>query len=194
MAVAIEGPDQPVEFGRRLVAGIEMVKRVADGMLGNLDRALESARRSARGEEGRISVAFTSATAFHPVVPGVIREFRETFPRVAVTLAEVNAAELIEHVKADRLDVAFSRINVAKLEGLVFHRLLEEPLIVALPKGHALAQGQAQAVLPLKALSGETFVVNRRSGTWRDSVFAVCRAAGFSPRKPLDQGTLSRRE
>ena len=37
-------------------------------------------------------------------------------------------------------------------------------MVVALPEGHALAQGQARAVLPLKRLSDETFVVNRQHG------------------------------
>lgn len=151
----------------------------------NLDRTLESARRTARGEEGRISVAFTSSTAFHPLVPRVIREFRETFPLVAVTLVEGSPAELIECMESDRLDAAFIRTNIAKLEGLVCPPLLEEPLVVALPKGHALARGQARAVLPLKGLSDETFVVNRRHGAqavMRDAVFAACHAAGFSPR------------
>ena len=180
-----------VQLFRRVPRGVELTdagRTFLDGARATfacLDRTLESARRTARGEEGRISVAFTSSTAFHPLVPRVIREFRETFPRVAVTLAEANAIELIERVKGDRLDAAFSRVDVVKLEGLVFHRLLEEPLIVALPKAHALAQGQAGAVLPLKKLSDETFVVNRQSGAprvMRDAVFAACHAAGFNPR------------
>jgi DNA-binding transcriptional LysR family regulator len=180
-----------VQLFRRVPRGVELTdagRTFLDGAratFANLDRTLESARRTARGEEGRISVAFTSSAAFHPLVPRVIREFRETFPLVAVTLAEANGAELIERVRGDRLDVAFSRINVVKLERLVFHRLLEEPLIVALPKSHALARGQARAVLPLKGLSDETFVVNHRHGgqaVVRDSVFAACHAAGFSPR------------
>src|SRR5204863_7204633 len=103
----------------------------------------------------------------------------------AVTLAEGYAAELIECIKSDRLDAAFIRMNTAKPEGLVFHPLLEEPLVVALPEGHALARGQARAVLPLKRLSDETFVVNRRYGgraVVRDVAFAACHAAGFSPR------------
>jgi DNA-binding transcriptional LysR family regulator len=180
-----------VQLFRRVPRGVELTdagRTFVDGAratFANIDRMLESARRTARGEEGRISVAFTSSTAFHSLVPRVIREFRETFPRVTVTLAEANAAELIERVKGDRLDAAFSRVDVVKLEGLVFHRLLEEELIVALPKGHALAQGQAGAILPLKKLSDETFVVNRQSAVprvMRDAVFAACHAAGFSPR------------
>ena len=180
-----------VQLFRRVPRGVELTdagRTFLDGAratFANLDRTLESARRTARGEEGRISVAYTSSAAFHPLVPRVIREFRETFPRVAVTLAEGNPAELIERIESDRLDAAFIRLNIAKLEGLVFHPLLEEPMVVALPKGHALARGQARAVLPLKRLSDETFVVNRRYGARavvRDAVFAACHAAGFSPR------------
>jgi DNA-binding transcriptional LysR family regulator len=157
----------------------------ARAMFADLDRMLEAARRTARGEQGQISVAFTGSIAFHPLVPSVIREFRETFPLVAVTLAEGNPAELIERIESDRLDAAFIRMSSAKPEGLVFDPLLEERLVVALPEGHALAPGPARAVLRLKALSDETFVVNRRHGgraVVRDVVFAACHAAGFSPR------------
>jgi DNA-binding transcriptional LysR family regulator len=104
---------------------------------------------------------------------------------VAVTLAEGNPAELIERIESDRLDAAFIRMSSTKPDGLVFHPLLEERLVVALPEGHALAQGPVRAALRLKGLSNETFVVNRRHGgraVVRDVVFAACHAAGFSPR------------
>jgi DNA-binding transcriptional LysR family regulator len=186
--------DIKVQLFRRVPRGVvltEAGRTFLDGAratFANLDRTVESARRTARGEEGRISVAFTSATAFHPLVPSVIREFRETFPRVAVTLAQGNAPELIEQVESDRVDAAFSRLHIVKLEAVVFHPLLEEPMVVALPEGHALARAQARTALPLKALSGETFVVNQRQppralAAMRSDVVAACRAAGFSPRE-----------
>src|SRR5215203_4480146 len=160
--------DIKIQLFRRVPSGVELTDagrtfiEGARATFACLDRTLESTRRTARGEEGRISVAFTSSTAFHPLVPRVIREFRETFPRVTVTLAEGNAAELIEQVESDRLDAAFTRISVAKLEGLVFHPLVEEPMVVALPKGHALARGQTRAPLQLKEVADETFIVNRQ--------------------------------
>src|SRR5215470_10365607 len=180
-----------VQLFRRVPRGVELTDAGRTFLAGaratfaNLDRTLESARRTARGEEGQISVAFTSATAFHPLVPRVIRDFRETLPLVAVTLAESNSPELIECIESDRLDAAFIRSNIATSDGLVLHPLLEEPLVVALPKGHELARGQARAVLPLKRLSSETFVFSRRYGgraLVRDTAFAACQAAGFSPR------------
>src|SRR5262245_36716404 len=94
--------DIKVQLFRRVPRGVELTdagRTVLEGAratFANLDRTLESARRTARGEEGRISVAFTSSSAFHPLVPRVIREFREAFPLVAVTLDESNSAELIE--------------------------------------------------------------------------------------------------
>ena len=85
-----------VQLFRRVPRGVELTdagRAFLDGAratFANLDRTLKSARRTARGEEGQISVAFTGSIAFHPLVPRVIREFRETFPRVAVTFAEGN--------------------------------------------------------------------------------------------------------
>jgi DNA-binding transcriptional LysR family regulator len=182
--------DIKVQLFRRVPRGVELTdagRTFLDGAratFAHVDRTLEAARRTARGEEGRIWVACTSSIAFHPLVPRVIRDFRETFPLVAVTLAEGNSAELIECIERDRLDAAFIRTNSAKPEGLAFHPLLEEPLVVALPEGHALARGQTRAALPLKKLSDETFVVSRRYGgraLVRDAGFAACHAAGFSP-------------
>jgi len=178
-----------IQLFRRVPRGVELTdagRAFIDGAratFANLDRALEFARRTARGEEGRISVAFASSTAIHPLVPRVIREFREAFPQVAVTLDEGIPPRLIEDIANDRLDIAFLRPNSAELERLVYHPLLKEPLVAALPEGHALARDQARAV-PLNRLSNEAFVVNSRDAgvAIRDVIFAACHAAGFSPR------------
>jgi len=175
---------------RRVSRGVELTdagRSLLDGArttFANLDRALESARRSARGEEGRISVAFTGSAAFHPLVPDVIREFRKTFPLVSVSLAEGHPADLIERIESDRLDAAFVRVKSSRKHGVVFHPLLEEPLVVALPKDHKLARSPTRAVLPLKGLSDETFVINSRQGARSaipEAVFPAFHAAGFSP-------------
>lgn len=183
--------DIKVQLFRRVPRGVELTdagRIFLDGAratFANLDRTVESARRTARGEEGRISVAFTSSTAFHPFVPAVIREFRETFPRVAVTFTEGNADPLIRQVEGDRLDAAFCRLSIAKLETVVFDPLLEESMVVALPAGHALARSRARDAILLKRLVNEDFVFNRQPGPLagiRDHVLAGCHAAGFIPR------------
>ena len=68
----------------------------ARAVLSQLYYTFETTRRTARGEQGQISVGYSSSTAFHPLVPRVIREFRESFPLVSVTLAERFPDVLIE--------------------------------------------------------------------------------------------------
>jgi DNA-binding transcriptional LysR family regulator len=165
---------EPTEAGRVLLAD-------ARAILGQIDHALAATRRTARGEQGRLAVGFTSSAPFHPFVPGVIRSFRETYPLIALTLDESGTTELIEDLRQERVDAAFIRTAVADPIGLTISPLLEETMLVALPSAHALARSTTP--LPLVALAAETFIVyRRRSGPGLyDAIFAACHTAGFSP-------------
>jgi DNA-binding transcriptional LysR family regulator len=155
----------------------------ARAILAHIDHAFASTRRTARGEQGRIAVGFTSSTPFHPFVPRVIRAFREAFPLISLTLEEGGTTELIEDLRNERVDAAFIRTPVADPMGLTVNPLLEEAMVVALPGVHPLARRDAGNGLALGALAAETFIVyRRRSGPGLyDAIFAACHAAGFSP-------------
>jgi DNA-binding transcriptional LysR family regulator len=77
-----------VQLFRRTARGVDLTDagRVflddARTTLAQVDQALDTARRTARGEHGRISVRYTEAAAFHPLLARVIREFRHAFPLV----------------------------------------------------------------------------------------------------------------
>src|SRR5258708_35876016 len=87
------------------------------------------------------------------------------------------------------MDGAFLRTPMAEPEDLVINSLLEEPMVVALPSAHALAQnGGDDAVLSLKDLACETFIVYARQhgpGLY-DATTAACLNAGFSSRLGLE--------
>jgi DNA-binding transcriptional LysR family regulator len=156
----------------------------ARNIIANLDRAFETTRRTARGEQGRIRIGMTPTSPFHPFVPRVIRAFRDTYPLIALTLLEFNSGDLIELLRNERLDVAFIRMDPSPSDGLVLSLLLNEPTIVALPERHRLAQvGNAgDAALPLRSLADETIIVQGgRLGMYAD-VIAACRLAGINPR------------
>ncbi len=150
----------------------------ACAILAQVEHAREATLRTARGEQGRITVGFTSSTPFHPFVP----RFREAHPLVFLTLEEGGTTELIEALRGERIDAAFIRTPIADPAGLAIDALLEEGMVVALPAAHALASG-TQA-LALRRLTAETFIVYRRpSGPGLyDAILAACHAAGFSPR------------
>jgi DNA-binding transcriptional LysR family regulator len=124
------------------------------------------------------------ASPFHPLVPRAIRAFRETYPLVSVRLEERLGGELLELLRSDQIDAAFIRMPHADQEGLVINRLLEEPMLVALPRAHVLARsGKDESPLLLKHLARETFILYGPPGTGlRKVTIEACRAAGFTPR------------
>src|SRR5262249_604 len=116
-------------------------------MLGHLADACDAAGRTARGEQGRISVGYTNSPAFHPLVPRVIREFRQAFPLVSLTLEESSPYDLIEYMQNDKIDIAFIGGPVADPEGIAIDPVAEEPMVVALPSGHPLAPSADKGLL-----------------------------------------------
>jgi len=156
----------------------------ARAILSQVDRAFETARRTARGELGRICVGVTPTSPFHPFVPRVIRAFREAYPLVSVTMEEQHSDELLEYLRNERIDAAFIRTLPADSEDVVISPLLDEELVVVLPEGHTLARGKTATALSLKALAGETFII--QGGQYGLSLYAdtiaACHAAGFNPR------------
>jgi len=182
-----------VQLFRRKARGVDLTEAGlkflddARGMLSHLDRAFDTARRTARGEQGRIFLGYTSAAAFHPLVPRVIREFRQTFPAVSLALEESPPNDLIARILNDEIDIAFIGGPVADQEGVAVDPLLEEPMVVALPCGHPLARNAKGGGMALssKSLAGETFIVfgrpNSPSTMQTNAIVAACEAAGFSP-------------
>ena len=177
-----------VQLFRRKPRGVELTDagqaflERARAILDQVDRAFATTRRTARGEQGRVVVGFTSSAPFHPFVPRVIRAFREMSPLVSLVLEESGSSELVQGLHNEEIDAAFIRSPLADVVGLVVRPLLEEDMVVALPAGHALANGSG--ALPLSALANETFILYKRPGGpgLYDTIITACRGAGFSPR------------
>lgn len=181
-----------VQLFRRKPRGVELTDagtaflERARAILDQVERAVATTRRTARGEQGRVVVGFTSSAPFHPFVPRVIRAFREMSPLVSLVLEESGSSELVQGLHNEDIDAAFIRSPVADVVGLVVRPLLEEEMLVALPAAHALANADADgsAPLALSTLANETFILYKRPGGpgLYDTIITACRGAGFSPR------------
>jgi len=130
----------------------------AESILSEVEHAKLRARRTARGEVGRIAVGFTTSAPFHPLV----------------------ARARVSGLRDGRLDVAFIRSGLVDPEGITVHALLQEDTAVAFPAKHPLSKRPA---LALKELAEEMFILYRRPdgrGLY-DVIIAACSEAGFSP-------------
>ena len=180
-----------VQLFRRLPRGVELTEagrsfiEDARAALARVGQGVEAAKRAARGEQGHLRLAVPPTAPFHPFVPQVILAFREAYPLVSLTMEENLRMETLDQLRGGQMDVAFLRASIAAPEGLVVHPLLEEPMVAALPSGHALARGapSQDAALPLRALAGETFIAYARQQgpALYEAMAAACLQAGFSP-------------
>ncbi|MRG72725.1 LysR family transcriptional regulator [Alphaproteobacteria bacterium HT1-32] len=176
-----------VQLFRRLPRGVELTEAgrallpEARAIISGVEEAIAKTKRTARGEEGALSVGFTSSSPFHPFVPQIIRRYRERFPKVELILEEAGTAEMAEALKAERLDIAFVRSPIADRTGLVLHLLVQEPMLLAIPQDHRLA-GQRTPV-GLHELADEPLILYRRAagqGLY-DAIMEACSSAGFEP-------------
>jgi DNA-binding transcriptional LysR family regulator len=151
----------------------------ATRLLAQADQMIEDARRAARGETGRLIVAFVGSAMYGPF-PTALRTFRDRFPGVDLVLDETETSVQHTGVLEGRIDVGLLRAPFNDAE-LVAETLLREPIIVALPQRHALAR---RPEVKLAELSNEPFVFFPRGPqpSYADGVWSACVAAGFRPR------------
>lgn len=155
----------------------------ARALLSRADQLEAAMQRAAQGKQGSITVGFTSSSALHSFVPEVLRRYREIYPTVSTQLEEAGSTELLQGVLAQRIDLAFVRMPVHGMPELKVERVLQEPMLVALPARHRLASLPRDEPIPLKILANEPFVLYRRpagQGLY-DAILAACFRAGFSP-------------
>lgn len=172
---------------RRLPRGVALTEAGlaffldAKAILAQVDRATRNVQRIGRGDQGAITVGMINSAPFNPSVQRIIREFRQRYRSVQLSLTEASTPDLAKAVIAGTLDVAFARPLITSNPGVIVEALLDEDILIALPADHPLAR---QRSLSVGALADEPFVLFPRvigSGLY-DEIIAACQRAGFSPR------------
>jgi DNA-binding transcriptional LysR family regulator len=172
--------------GVALTPGGAVFQQEAEAILDSVEHAVGRARRAASGTEGTLSIGFTSSAMSHRLAPEIIRRFREEHPAVELVIQEGNAEQVSERVASGQLDLGFIRRAVSERSGLEYTQVIEEPLMIALPRRHPVAQRAAKQKKPsirLAELAGEPFILVRRPGApgMYGDLLRACHKAGFAP-------------
>jgi DNA-binding transcriptional LysR family regulator len=123
---------------------------------------------------------FASAAA--TVVPPAMARFRAGHPGVAITMTIADSGAALSHVANGEADIAIINKSDRFAAGpaVAVSGLLEDPMRVALPLGHRLAERQS---VRLADLSAEPWMLATSSSCADWEVFVTaCRRAGFEPR------------
>lgn len=152
-------------------------------ILASAHDAVEKVRRFDRGEQGLLTVGFTSSASLHPIAPRVLGAFGAAYPLAKVEVEERETYELILGLQKRKLDAAFMRFAPEKVSELTSLQLLDEDMVLAVPRHHALARNLRQPAT-LKMLTGEGFVLYRRPDGFGiyDWMIAALAKRGFTPR------------
>ncbi len=166
--------------GVSLTAAGQTLVGHADGILARLDAA-EAALQSIAGlRGGRLRMA-SFPTAGATLMPLAIATFRERYPDVELTLAEGEPEEIVPRLRAGELDLAllfeFGE-RVAQQADTTRTELLEDPLHLALARGHPLAERKR---VRLEDLAQESWVQTSLASPCAREVVRACHAAGYEP-------------
>jgi DNA-binding transcriptional LysR family regulator len=161
-------------------AGRSFMPQVAR-ILADVRGSIALAQRAALGDIGHVRVGFTESASFNPRVTAAFRNFRTACPEVEVSLEESPSTVLAVALREGRIDAAFVRPPLRTGEGIEFHMIDEEEMVVAVSSSHPLAQ---RPDIAMRDLADETFVLYPRMERpgLADTVIAACEKAGFVPK------------
>lgn len=166
--------------GVSLTAAGQTLVGHADGILARLDTAEAALSAIAGLRGGRLRMA-SFPTAGSTLMPLAIANFRAAYPDVELTLAEGEPEEIVPRLRAGELDLAllFEFDGEEPLgDDLARSPLLEDPMYLALPREHRLAQ---KSRLRLSDLHGEAWVQTSSASPCARHVVRCCHGAGFEP-------------
>ncbi|MCQ8278101.1 LysR family transcriptional regulator [Acetobacteraceae bacterium KSS8] len=169
--------------GMRLTETGEALLEEADALIDRHEAMLRRIRRNARGQLGRLCVGLTSSALCHPDAASVLRRFGEAWPDVELIIRDANTGPLLRELSEGDVDVALLRTPNEQPEGIALERLTEEPMVVAVPRGHALAARSADTPIALAELRDAPFVSYRTPDNpgFHAAILQACALLGFVP-------------
>jgi DNA-binding transcriptional LysR family regulator len=148
--------------------------------LAQAELAINTAKRAARGDIGKLSIGFLGS-ATYAFLPELVRTFKAQYPGVKLSLRELSPLQQELAFDNGLIDVGFTRTLSA--EGgrtLSSWHLYNDPLVAVLP---ASRQVKAKRV-HVSDLAHESFVLFPREEAPElfDTITGMCNDAGFSPK------------
>jgi DNA-binding transcriptional LysR family regulator len=151
--------------------------------IASAERAVGAAQRAERGELGELVIGYVTSATYGPL-PDIIRMFRKRLPEVELKLRNLRSVHQSQALLDRRIDIGLVRPHAGDSR-IVYEALWREPVVVALPGDHPLADRTA---VDIGDLANDMFLMAPAEDTaaFHDEVFALCRRAGFTPR--VDDG------
>ena len=130
--------------------------RMARSILEQMDMLVASAQSAGRGEAGRLAIGFHTSLSVGNLRAALVA-YAQRFSQIEVGLIERSRTRLTTALCNSAIDIAIVTGETPLLDSKIMS-LWSERIVVALPEGHRLAEGQTIHWADLK---GETLLLNR---------------------------------
>ncbi|HZA02973.1 MAG TPA: LysR family transcriptional regulator [Propionibacteriaceae bacterium] len=161
-------------------------KRHVDTALHALDDGLAATEELIDPESGSVRLAFQLSLGAW-LVPGLIATFRTQHPRVRFRFEHSRDALGSSLVAGGQIDLEFTARRPRNPE-VEWRRLLQQPLCLAVPPGHPLANRREVA---LAQAADEDFVMLGPDWELRTLSDELCGRTGFAPRVVFEEDDIS---
>lgn len=166
--------------GVRLTDAGELLVRHADAILARLRDAEEDLDDLLGLRAGRLRMS-TITSAAPTIVPLAVMEFRRRLPDVELSVSMVEPPGILPMMRAGDVDLALCNdehsLELPEVDGVL---LFQEPMRIALPRGHRLA---GRSRVRLGELAEERWMLGTHDACPdADRFVRACHAEGFDPR------------
>lgn len=143
------------------------------------DEAVANARLTSSGDAGRVTVGYTAVSGY-VLMPQLLLQAQQALPGIEIVLEEMVSTQQLRALADEALDLAFVRPLVSEADFL-YHRVVREPMQLALPAAHPLASKRR---ITLSDLAGQPLIMySRKEGLYfHDMIKALFTATGVQPR------------
>ena len=150
-----------------------------------LEAQTEAALTAHRDVEGGTLRIGATTTLANYVLPPLLGEFRQLYPRVTLTLERANSRDIEAKLADYALDVAFIEGLPAR-DNLVTHAWREDELVLVCAPNHALA---ARELVTAPDLAGESWIVREEGSGTRQWIERALSPFGLPPAQSWEIGS-----
>jgi DNA-binding transcriptional LysR family regulator len=148
--------------------------------LTQVEMAINTAKRAATGEIGKLSIGFLGS-ATYAFLPELVRSFKAKNPGVKLTLQELTPLQQDVAFDKGEIDIGFTRALTEEQSNVFSSRhLYYDPMMAVLPASRRVKT----KCVRISDLAKESFVLFHREGAppLFDTIISMCNNFGFSPR------------
>lgn len=154
------------EFGSKFLSRVERA-------LFELEQGKLELRDLSNPEHGTLELAVTTAST----LPNILREFRKKRPDIQFHVQMLTTQEMVTLLHRGEVDFCLSSPPIQD-DDIECQIVFIDPILVAVPRGHRLAD---RSIVSLTELKDESFVGVKKGYGTRDFVDAICKSVGFVP-------------